>query len=79
MESLSEEKKFAQEIALSLNDPESLPLYKLYVQKYPESLLREILDEVLQVPIERIKKSRGALFTYLLKKHVHYRYNNHRD
>ena len=69
----------ARELAFSLNDPECLSLYESYTQTYPESLLRKILGEVLEVPAERIKKSRGALFTYLLKKYAHPKYNNHRN
>ncbi|MBI5021145.1 MAG: hypothetical protein HZB59_06900 [Ignavibacteriales bacterium] len=75
----SKEKSIAQEIASSLNDPESLSLYELYARKYSEPLLRKILDEVLRVPAERIKKSRGALFTYLLKKYAHSKQYNDRD
>ena len=79
MKSRSKEKSFAQELALSLNDHESLSLYESYARRYSESLLQKILEEVLQVPIERIRKSRGALFTYLLKKYAHNSHNNHRD
>lgn len=79
MNTSSEEKPIAEELAFSLNDRESFQLYKSYAQTYPESLLRKILAEVLAVPIERIKKSRGALFTYLLKKYAHSKQYNHRD
>ena len=70
---------FAEELALSLNDRASLQLYESFAQRYPESFLRRILNEVLEVPAERIKKSRGALFTYLLKKYANQSHNNNRD
>ena len=66
----SESRLIAEELALALNDRENFSLYNHYARIYPESALRKILEQVLKVPIERIKKSRGALFTYLLKQYA---------
>lgn len=49
----------AFDIAKELNDLKVLPLYVSYAKKYPESLLRKILGEVKEIPIEKIKKSVG--------------------
>lgn len=72
-----ESQLIAEEITLALNDRENFSLYEFYARKYPESLLRKIVADVLKVPEERIRKSRGALFTYLLKKYARRR-DNHR-
>ena len=64
----TKEEKLALEIARSLNDQGSFYHYVKLCQKYPEKLLLEILNEVLAVPSYQIRKSRGALFTFLIKK-----------
>ena len=45
-------------------------MYLSYTKKYPEPLLREVLGQVMEIPTERIKKSRGAFFNYLIRKMV---------
>jgi len=62
------EEFLAFEIAQGLQDEHNLGLYLAYAQRYPEHLLREIFDQVKQVPPQQIKKSRGALFTYLVQR-----------
>lgn len=66
----------AVDIATLLHDQKNLALYRSYCKKYPSSLLRKVMDEVKQLPPEKIKKSRGALFNYLVqtyaKKNTHY-------
>ncbi|MBC8359478.1 MAG: helix-turn-helix domain-containing protein [Candidatus Aminicenantes bacterium] len=69
----------AFDIAKELNDLKALRLYLSYVKKYPESLLRKILGEVKEIPLKKIKKSRGALFNYLVKKYAHKTSKNHRN
>ncbi|MBI1805093.1 MAG: hypothetical protein HY033_10235 [Ignavibacteriae bacterium] len=75
----SESQLLGEELALALNDRENRSLYEYYARNYPESLLRKLLASVLRVPNERIKKSRGALFTYLLKQYAHSKHNNGRN
>ncbi|MFA5393972.1 MAG: hypothetical protein WC081_06195 [Candidatus Ratteibacteria bacterium] len=58
----------AMEISNGLNDKESLRAYLSLCRKYPEPFLRKVYKEVKELPIEKIKKSRGALFTYLIQK-----------
>jgi hypothetical protein len=74
----STEKQLARELASTLNDWGSLELYEVYVLNYPEAVLRTILTEVMSVPEHKIKKSRAALFNFLVKKYGK-RNNNHRD
>lgn len=62
-----EKKAFAYEIASVLQDQKSLGLYQNYVEIYSEAKLREILKIVMETPMENIKRSRGAYFTYLVK------------
>jgi hypothetical protein len=57
----------ALDLAKSLNDYDGLALYISYSRKYPESLLRRVLGEVKEIPAEKIKKSRAALFNHLVQ------------
>lgn len=61
--------KLAQEIAYALNDHEALPFYETVTKKYSEVFLRKILMRVLSVPDHKIRRTRGALFTYLISQH----------
>jgi len=61
------EKSLAYELARALNDIESLPVYIGFAEKYQEPFLRKVLQKVMSVPDEKIKRTRGALFTYLVK------------
>lgn len=63
------ESKLAYEIANALNDREALPLYVSFTKKYQEGFLRKILFRVMSIPDNRIKRTRGALFTYLVNQH----------
>lgn len=64
--------ELAIEIAESLDDLEALPLYQDFTERFHEDLLRKILMKVLSIPSDKIKKTRGALFTYLVKNHARY-------
>ena len=63
------EELLAEDIAVGLDDQQRLSLYLSYAKKHPEQLLRRVLSEVRGYPVGRIKKSRGALFSYLVKKY----------
>ena len=62
----SKEEKLAREIADALNDNDSLTVHVGFVEKYSESFLRKTLQRVLSIPEAQIRKTRGALFTYLV-------------
>ena len=57
----------ASEIAEKLDDWRNIRQYLSYTRRYPEIVLREFLSQALQTPSHRIKKSRAALFVYLVK------------
>jgi len=61
--------KLANEIAETLKDRDALPLFLSYARKYKEDHLRRILDKVMTIPEASIRKSRGALFTFLINQH----------
>ena len=66
----TKEELLAVDIATEFNDLKSLPLYISYCKKYPEPLIRRVFEKVKETPLHKIKKSRGALFNYLIQKHV---------
>ena len=55
------------EIATALDDLDSITAHRKYVLTYSEDKLRRTLARTLAVPEDQIRKSRGALFTTLLK------------
>lgn len=57
----------AYEIAQTLNDPDSLPQFKIYVETYPRQFLLDMLARTMSVPDHKVKKSRGALFVFLVQ------------
>jgi hypothetical protein len=62
----TKEEKLAREIADALNDLSALPCYEKFTKKYSEQFLRKTLQRVLSIPESDIRKTRGALFTYLV-------------
>ena len=64
------EELLALYLAEALNERQNLPLYLSFSKKYPESFLRKVLGEVKEIPSEKIKKSRAALFNHLIKRYV---------
>jgi len=66
----TKEDLLALDLADELNDRKNLSLYLRYARCYPEPFLRKVLGEVKEIPAERIKKSKAALFTYLVKKYA---------
>ncbi len=61
--------RLAYDIADALNDRDATSLYISYARKYPESFLKKTLQKVLSIPDNKIRKTRGALFTYLVQQH----------
>ena len=64
----SKEDLLALEISEVFGDRKLLPLLVFYCKKYPESIIRRAFSETKQIPKEKIKKSKIALFIYLLHK-----------
>jgi coenzyme F420-reducing hydrogenase beta subunit len=61
--------RLAQQIAEELDDETSFTLYLSFTQKYSHEFLEKLLERVLSVPEEKIKKTKGALFTHLVMQH----------
>ncbi len=60
--------KLAREIAYALDDMKSLGAYEMLTKQYSEAWLREVLQKVLSISEDKILKSRGALFTSIVKR-----------
>lgn len=60
----------ALEIAVALKDEARLPLYRMYCQRYEETIIRRALATAQEVPDDKIKKSRPALFIFLMKRYA---------
>ena len=63
------EVKLANEIAETLKDRNSIASFLIYARKYNEKFLRETLARVMSMDEAKIRKSRGALFTFLVNQH----------
>ena len=66
---LTEESELALagELASRLDEPHRLDYYQRLVARYPKALLQRALADCVAVPRDQIRKSRAALFHYLLK------------
>jgi hypothetical protein len=64
--------QLAHEIAERLGDPDALPLYLTFTQQFPHERLREILNKVCSLSDRQIRRTRGALFTYLVSQYRQY-------
>lgn len=60
----------AHEIASTLQDIEGIPYYLSLVQKHPAGLLTKVLQDVMAVPSDKIRKSRGALFNWYMQRYT---------
>ena len=66
---LTKEELLARDLAAGLNDEGNLRFYFSVCRRYPEEFLRKIYGQVKEIPLNKIKKSRGALFNYLVQKY----------
>lgn len=60
--------KLAYDIASTLNDLDNLKVHEEFTQTYQEDFLQKMLNKVMSIPERKIKKTRGALFTYLVQR-----------
>lgn len=58
--------KLANEIADTLKDRDSITMHLQYVRKYKEEFLRRILNKVMALQESKIRRSRAALYTFLI-------------
>lgn len=68
-QSINKHEELAHKIAKSLKEEKDIKLYLYIVKHYKESAIRRAFQETMLVPDEKIKKTRSALFFYLLKKY----------
>ena len=59
----------AVEIAKSFQEEQRTDLYRYIFQKHEEATIIRAFDEVTKLPASKIKKSKSALFFYLLNKY----------
>lgn len=60
----------ALEVASALKDDSHLLLYRTYCQRFDAQIIRRALDAAIETPDDKIKKSRAALFIFLLKQYA---------
>ena len=62
----SKSELLAHDLAEALNDQSHYTIYLSYTKQYSESFLRRVLAETKMTPDRKIRKSRSALFNYLV-------------
>ena len=68
---ITKQKHLAYMIAESFNDLGQVRLYINYCKKYPLHIIHRAFSEAKGFPEEKIKKSRAAIFFYLIKTYAH--------
>jgi len=63
------EDRLAVDLAEALDDLDGLPFYRSCVKRYPEQLLWQTFSQVMEVPEQKIKKNRAALFNHLVHRY----------
>jgi hypothetical protein len=61
----------ADDIARAFSEAEHLHRYKICCSKYPRWVIERAFKAAQTFPSERIKKSRAAIFFYLVKQYAH--------
>jgi len=64
--------RLANEIADTLNDRDSITMHLQYVRKFKEEFLRRVLNKVMALPDNKIRKNRAALYTFLINQSTKY-------
>lgn len=67
----TQQEYLAQMIADSFGEPEKLALYLTCCRKYPLDVVERAYADARSVPEAEIKKSRAAVFFYLVKTYAH--------
>lgn len=62
-----QQEQLAVEIAHALDDMDSLQSHRKMVSMYSEAYLQDKLTKALAIPAQKIRKSRGALYTSLVQ------------
>ncbi|PIZ82103.1 MAG: hypothetical protein COY02_00690 [Parcubacteria group bacterium CG_4_10_14_0_2_um_filter_41_6] len=75
----SEEERLAFQVADGLEDVKNLRLYESYCRRYPAEVILAAYVRAREVSPDKIKKSRGALFNFLVQKYGGQNKNNRGD
>lgn len=67
---------FARHIAESFHDLERLRSYVICCRKYQPTIIKRAFIEAQNFPQAQIRKSRAAIFFYLVKQYAHQAPNN---
>jgi len=59
----------ARQLAKAMGDEKNIALYEAYLNRYSKEVILKAYNQVLQTPHERIKKSPGAYFTFLVRRY----------
>ncbi|MEW5922360.1 MAG: hypothetical protein AB1746_00080 [Candidatus Zixiibacteriota bacterium] len=62
--------ELATEIAKALGEEQRIDLYRHVFERHDEAVIMKAFDHVIKLPTEKIKKSKSALFFYLLNKYA---------
>ena len=62
-----EQDAMAGEIAAAFNDNDHLATYQAYCRNYPIDQIKRAFNRVRAVPASKVRRSRLALFIYLVK------------
>ncbi len=60
----------AQAIAQGLGELESVSSFRTLLKRYPEDIIRKAYEDTLAIPQHRVRKTKGAIFIFLLKKYA---------
>jgi hypothetical protein len=66
----NENQELARQIAEDFGEPEEFGLFVNLLKRYPESLIRRAYEETQSIPLHKIRKSKAAVFLYLVKKYA---------
>ena len=62
--------RLARHIAATLHDEKSIAWYQLVARRVDHEVIREALTRALDVPARDLRRSRGAVFTALVRPHL---------
>jgi hypothetical protein len=62
--------RLARHIAATLHDERSIAWYRLVARRVDHEVIREALTRALDVPARDLRRSRGAVFTALMRPHL---------
>ncbi len=62
--------RIARHVAAALNDEKSIAWYRIVARRVGQDIIREALSRALDVPARDLRRSRGAIFTALVRPHL---------